>query len=133
MKFFKFILFSFISTSAIAADEPRKIDFTQVVKDLNGNEGVDCAEIKPDGSGCARIVPMTIGRIAAGALDRADKNIAVPDKIIRAGLAYKIINANNAVLTSDEITMIKTAVGKLEISNAFIFQVIKAIDPVSVK
>lgn len=127
------ILAVLFTSPAFAVDEPRKIDFTQVVKNLDGNLLNECVENKPDNSACARLVPMTIGRIAAGALTQPDKGVPLPDIVLRGRLAERIIDAKEAVLTSDEVTTIKNSVAKMSLNYIIILRIIEAIDPAAVK
>ena len=123
-------LFPPLSTAVLAAEEPRKIDFTQHVLDEHGD---------PVRSGEAKdAAPMTLGALVAIALFRDEPapqgQAGDPiKKAKRALLALRLqgSGATDEALTSDEITEIKHAISVF--APLLNLRVIEIIDPAALK
>lgn len=109
-------------------------DFKTEIHDLNGEVIMDCAKIDtgPPVS-CAKQVPLTLGRVLAGAFNTADQ-AAPPAEMVRRGiLAQKVYGADELSLDAEDTKLAKELVAKRGWPPAVIYQVIKLLDPASVK
>jgi hypothetical protein len=92
---------------AHAADAPREIDFTQV---LRGPTGETLMARGDDG----KLDPVTLGDVAAVALDTDDdRNVDPKVKFERDQLARKIYKNAHAILSPEDIATIKARIGKI--------------------
>jgi len=100
------ILALILASFALAADKPATIDFTQTITDLDG---------KPVPSGDAKTPNLTLGAVAVNALEATleeDRGQSGAEKFKADELARKVYKAKAAVLTVEEIALIKTRIGK---------------------
>ena len=91
---------------AVAQSAAPKIDFTQTLTGLDG---------KPISSGDAKSTSLTLSDVAVTALESAleeDKGMAGAEKFKMDELARKIYKAKSAVLSVEDVALIKTRVGK---------------------
>lgn len=103
-----------LSASAFAADAPREIDFTQVLKGPTGEDLTNCARFDDAGKVCVKQEAVTLGDASAVALEAmTDKDRSIDPKIKfdRDLLARKVYKNAHAVLTVDEIKMVKDRIG----------------------
>lgn len=93
--------------SAAAQEKPRHIDFTQPLLGVDG-KSIPIGDLKkPDA--------MTLGDAALGALEASldtDKQLSGADKFKQDQLARKVYGKRDAILTVEEIALIKTRVGQ---------------------
>jgi len=91
----------------LAAD-PTSIDFTQVIIGLDGKPLLQGDPKTP--------ISMTLSDVAMNALEtmiEEDKQMSGSDKYKQDELAHKFYMNKRAVLTVEEIALIKTRIGKL--------------------
>lgn len=104
----RLLICSSFCIAALAVDAPRRIDFTAPLLRLDG---------KPMRASDAKDAPvMTLGDAAVGALEAVteeDRNTAGIDKFKRDQLARKVFEKRDAVLTVEEIALIKDRIGKV--------------------
>jgi hypothetical protein len=90
------IIFAAAIAPARAADVVVHLDVSTQLVGPDGKVQQDCDHVADDISDpqkygkCDRFVPLTIGRLAAGAVDRNDKDLKPADIVIRGFLARKI-------------------------------------------
>lgn len=110
------IAFAFVAwlccSVALAADAPKRIDFTQVITDQDDKPIVDCLKLKDDRSGCADEKTLTLGWVSMQALNLAEQGISYSDSLKRGTLALRVVKAADAELSEEEITLIKTQLAK---------------------
>lgn len=123
-----------ISTSAWAADDARKIDFTQVLINKDKKPFVECVKVDTvDRNKCIEEIEITLGWITATALDIPKPNLSGADKVKRGGLAYRVVDGKAVELTVKEITTILEALDDLNYKNTAIYIAKSLLDPASVK
>lgn len=106
-------LLAALALTVSAAAQNRTIDFTQVIKNLNGEpfttQGVTQ---KPD----AKPENLTLGDVAVNALETPvpdDSKLTGEDKFKMDLLARKVYKAKSVSLTPEEIKTIKDRIGKI--------------------
>jgi hypothetical protein len=72
-----------------------EIDLSSVLMGADGKAFMDCDHVNDDSKSqefgkCDKWVPLTMGRFAAGSVDRNDKDLKPADIVIRGSLARKI-------------------------------------------
>src|SRR5208282_870450 len=90
------------------AETPRKIDFTQEIKGLDGKPVMN-GDAKPS-------MPMTLGDVAVVALEASldeDKGVTGAMKFERDELARKVYKKSSVVLTAEQLATIKERIGKV--------------------
>jgi hypothetical protein len=103
--------------SVVMAESPHEIDFTQQLTGIGDVPLTRCVktEVQEDGrEKCAEIGPLTLGDAAVEALQRTldkDKNEKGTNKFERDHLARKIWKNAHAILSVDDIKLIKDRVG----------------------
>ena len=88
------------------------IDFTVVLKDLNGEDIIE-RNLAPDNT--AKSKPLTLGAVAANALlaqFEDEKNLSGEEKVKRYGLAMRVVSSKDAALKAEEVAEIKKLVAK---------------------
>jgi hypothetical protein len=107
------VLFILTCTAAFAADVPRKIDFTQVLLDPDGQPLTDCIKVdEANQNKCIKTKELTLGDVAMQALNVPERDISYTDANKRGQLGLSVYKSTEAVLTSDEITLIKKQLAK---------------------
>lgn len=110
------------------------LDCRTPLKALDGSIAEDCAHVSDDGKTCDRKTPWTLGRLAAVALSQPKKPPAsLPEQVIDGRLAQRVIDAQDCVLSTDEIVKIKTRIGELGFNPVLVANAITLLDPDSVK
>ena len=123
-----------IPTMASAEDAPRKIDFTQKLIGRDGKPFSECEQVdEHDRTKCTKQVELTLGWLAAAALDLAKPGMAQPEKTRRGRLAYRVFDAKDIELTVPEINTIIDALGDLNYRNTAIAAAVGILDPASAK
>jgi hypothetical protein len=100
----------FFAIPLLAAEAPRTIDFTQVLIAVDGKPIQE-----PTAPGKEAPPPLTLGDVAVVALDAAleeDRTASGEAKFLRDQIARKIYKKKSVILTVEEITTIKTRIGK---------------------
>lgn len=119
------VVFFLISTMCFAQVQARHIDFT---KELHGLD--EKPILSSDGK-----TPFTLGEVCVNALELSspeDKNITGVDKLKMYELAKKIYKNKDAVLTAEEVTLIKDRVAKYY-ATIVVGPAFEILDPASVK
>ena len=86
--------------------QPRSIDFTQALKGLDG---------KPITDGATPAIKITLSVVSVNALESAllgDERLAGADKFKMDTLARKIFENKAALLTAEDIALLKERLGK---------------------
>jgi hypothetical protein len=81
----------FLISPAFAAET--QIDFTATLTGPNGVAQQDCDHVNennPQAPFCDKFVPLTLGRLAAAALDQIEPNLKPEDIVVRGSLARRI-------------------------------------------
>ena len=102
------LLSAFSALALAAQDTPRSIDFTQVLI------GMDNKEIPNTGSDPKK--PLTIGDVTVQALETLldeDRKSTGAEKFHMDEIARKVYQNKKAVLTAEQISMIKDRIGKV--------------------
>lgn len=121
------VLTLFRVTFSIAAEAPRvtdappvtparEIDFTQVLKGPTGEDLTNCVKVDPVSKECMQKEPVTLGdasTIALEAMTDEDRNIDGKVKLDRDILARKVYKNAHAVLSPDDVALIKQRIGKV--------------------
>lgn len=101
-----------LSAFSAHAQAPRTIDFTQVIKAVDGKPILTPkGEPGPDAG-----APLTLGDVAVNALENVsqeDQKLSGEEKFKMDILARKIYKAKAAKLTLEEVTLIKNRIGRL--------------------
>lgn len=95
---------------ASAADESRKIDFTTVLMDANGEAMFECTP--PDDKSCTAKTSVTLGIVAMRALAAYEAGLSADESLKRGQLALSVYKASAAALTVEEIGTIKKVIAK---------------------
>lgn len=124
-----------IGSVAPRADEPRKIDFTQVIANLDNKPYTECSEVVdattgkcPDG----KEINLTLGHIVSRALIsryQDEKDISLDEQSTRGFLAMKLYKAKDATLNADQVVLIKKLVAKMGLLTIIGARVCVALDP----
>lgn len=109
------------------------LDCSTPLKSVDGSIAEDCAHITDDGK-CDKKVPLTLGRLAATALIQPKKPPPpLSEQVIDGRLAQRIIDAQDCVLSTDEIVKIKNRIGELGFNPVIVANAVGLLDPDSVK
>lgn len=109
-RFFMAVTLAAVTFSAFAADIPRKIDFTIVLKDPDDADFQECADQYD--KDCKVKRPMTLGSASLRALSMLEANLDVVESQRRGQLAVSVYKSTGAQLTADEIVLIKKQLAK---------------------
>lgn len=130
---FVVMVVAFLAAPLWAADEPRKIDFTQLVADLDGKPYTECLKSdEADRAKCVDEVKVTLGLLVSRALIsrfQDEKDISLEEQSTRGFLAIKLYKAKEAVLTADQVVLLKKLAGKMGWPNIVSARVCVALDP----
>jgi hypothetical protein len=117
---------------SLAAYPALAIDCTQPLHMADGEIALDCAHATE--SKCDKIVPLTLGRLAAIALTQSKKPPPpLSEQVLDGRLAQRIIDAQDCKLSTDEIVKIKTRIGELGFNPAVVANAVTLLDPDSVQ
>ncbi len=131
MKFLLALLIALMSSAAVADDAPRKIDFSQVLLDPDGKPLTECVKSDPvDRTKCLEEKTMTLGWASMQALNVPEQNMVYTEATKRGDLGLKVYQSHGVVLTSDEITLIKTQLAK-RYSPLVVARAVPLLDPAS--
>lgn len=101
------------ATPVLAADAPRKIDFTTVLLDQDDKPMTECVKADPtDRTKCAEEKPLTLGSVAMQALNVPEQNLSYTDAVKRGQLSIMVYHSPGASLTSEEVSLIKAQLPK---------------------
>lgn len=128
MRMFLSILLLAFCLPAFAEDGPRKIDFTTVLTDADGEAIVECANAED--KDCKVKRPMTLGLFAMRALAVAEPNVPQDEALKRGQLALTVYKATAAQLTAEDIATIKKAIAK-NYSPLVVVRAFALLDPAS--
>jgi hypothetical protein len=104
-----------ISFSAIAADAPRKIDFTTVLMDQDNEPMQECLDpqsAQASDQACKSKRPVTLGALAMRALAAPEQGLAAEESLKRGQLALMVYRSPGAELTAEEVSTIKKQMAK---------------------
>lgn len=104
------LLLAFCPVASRAGDEPRRIDFTVVLTDADGNAITECAD--PEDKECKVKRQVTLGTFAMRALAAPEPNLAQEEALKRGQLALSVYKSSSAQLTVEEIGTIKKLIAK---------------------
>lgn len=137
-----FALATFAFAPAYAADI--EIDMMTVLKAADGTPMPDCDHFNqdnPQAPFCDKTVPLTLGRLAAAAVDQIEPNLK-PDEIVSRGhLVREIRNAiaplsptkGKLRLDPRDIDLIKTQIAKMRLSPSTVMQAYEMLPPPATK
>ena len=125
-----------LSTPALAIE----IDMSTVLMGANGQAQQDCDHVvddikSPDYGKCDKYVTLTLGRLAAGAVDQPDQGLKPADIVIRGSLARKIRKAltvsNKWTVDLDprDIDLIKEQIAKTRLNPSVLDQAFELLMP----
>lgn len=136
----KLLIGAFVVASthlAFAAEEPRKIDFTQVIGDLDGKPYTECLKVDDVDKGkCVDEVKVTLGLLISRALIsrfQDEKDISLEEQSTRGYLAMKLYKAKDAVLSADQVVLLKKLAGKMGWPTIVSYRVCVTLDPACAK
>lgn len=101
---------------AVAAEPPRPIDMTVVLRDTAGQTIPDATLATKDDPACAKCAALTLGAAAAHALFASypdERELSYEMKWARGALAARIELDKAAVLTAPELALVERLIGKL--------------------
>jgi hypothetical protein len=106
---------------AVAADEQRKLDFTQPIRLIDGSAMTECAKFSErkspnDPVSCESYHDVTLGAVAYAALVKSEQGLAMTEQGNRWRLARKVFDASAVDLSKPDVTTIMTAISKLDVS-----------------
>ena len=114
MMIIKYVLiFLLFMAPAFASD--LAIDFTQPIVDQDGRPLAVCLDpetVSADSKECLRSVSVTLGFAAFRALTLREPNLAPDESYKRGALGLDIYQSRNAVLTAEQIALIKAQIAK---------------------
>jgi hypothetical protein len=99
----------------VMAESPHEIDFTQVLTGINGDELKQCNKSEGDPPKCIDLASMTLGDIALYALivpSEDERNLDPKKKFERDRLARRIYKNAHAMLSPEDVALIKERIGK---------------------
>jgi hypothetical protein len=102
-------------SSVAVAGESHEIDFTQALTGINGDELKQCNKSEGDPPKCVELVSMTLGDVALYALivpSEDEKNLDPKKKFERDRLARRIYKNAHAMLSPEDVALIKERIGK---------------------
>lgn len=123
---------------ARAADAP-KIDFTQVLMNIEGKPFTYCAEYKkaapPAAPECKDERDMTLEQAALSALQtrfQDEQNLSGADQVRRVSLAIRIHQQKAVALTADDVKLIKDLTAKVGYNPVLVYRAYQLLDPNSI-
>jgi hypothetical protein len=133
------VLFAF----AAALSEPAlavEIDMSTILIGANGQAQQDCDHViddikSPDYGKCDRYVTLTLGRLAAGAVDQPEQGLKPADIVIRGSLARKIRKAYTVSgkwtldLDPRDVDLIKEQIAKTRLNPSVLDQAFDLLMP----
>ena len=104
----------FLLSSAVRADDVRKIDFTAVLTDQDGDPMRECSDkpLPADLQNCKTYRLITLGLVALGALVTQEPGQTPETVVLRGELGLRLYKATAVVLTPEEIVLLKTLIAK---------------------
>ena len=112
--------------TATAADPPRKIDFTQVLKDQDGDDVFECVDAAD--KECKEKRSVTLGMVANKALSMPEQNLGLDESYRRGRLANQVYKATAAPLAVEEIALIKKLIAR-SYGPMIVFRAVQILDP----
>lgn len=125
VKEFRVIAYVGVAVAAIAAapllvgrvmaESPHEIDFTQALLGINGDELKQCNKTEGDPPKCVELVSMTLGDVALYGLmvpSDDERNLDPKKKFERDRLARRIYKNAHAMLSPEDVALIKERIGK---------------------
>jgi hypothetical protein len=116
MRTLPILLACLVATAAVAADNPRKIDFTTVLLDADEapiQECTDPVSLLPTDPACKSKRTITLGLVAERALVAPEQGLSPEDSLSRGVLALRVLHDNGAVLKVDELALIKKRIAAI--------------------
>lgn len=122
-----------LALPAFAQESPRKIDFTQMIADLDNKPYTECNKAdEVDKAKCVDEVKVTLGLLVGRALIsrfQDEKDLSLEEQSTRGFLAIKLYKAKDAILTTDQIVLLKKLAGKMGWPTIVSARVCVALDP----
>ena len=134
------ILASIVTGPVIAQQAPTpvdrdKIDFTQILKDVDGQPYTECRKAdEKNPSVCADMQPVTLGRLVLEVMNKSlptDANATLDDILTRNRLARQVYTQASS-LTASEKTLIENRLTKFGIDALEIGAAIAILDPAAI-
>lgn len=91
------------------------IDMSVQLKGEDGTPAKECVKLTDDGKSCQDQGPVTLGHTVAHALNGLygdEQNLSGDERFSRGMLAYRIRDEKHAVLSVEDLALIKKCVGK---------------------
>lgn len=135
------IVASLVAVPAIAEEAParpgaEKIDFTQVLKDADGQPFTECRKADDKNpSICADMQPLTLGRLVLEVLNKtlpSDSSATLDDILARNRLARQVYTSATS-LTAAEKTLIEGRLVKFNLDAIEVGAAIAILDPAAIK
>lgn len=119
--------------TAVTSARATEVDMSAVLMAPDGRAQQDCDHVvddvkSPDYGKCDRYVTLTLGRLAAGAVDQPEQGLKPADIVIRGSLARKIRKALTITgkwtvdLDPRDIDLIKDQISKMRLNPSVITQ-----------
>lgn len=118
------------SSVAIAADDPRKINFTTILLDQDNAPITECIDspAPKDFADCKSKQPVTLGVISMRALVAGEQGLAQDESLKRGQLALSVYKANAVQLPAEDIALIKKQIAK-NYSPLMVLRTFQILDP----
>lgn len=116
------------------------IDFSTPITDAAGKPVQDCDHVDftdPKNPTCDKYVALTLGRLAAGAVDQPEQGLKAGDLVIRGQLATRIRKAlldfhstqGKVELDQRDVDLIKDQIAKMRLSPSVVAQAFELLAP----
>lgn len=128
------IFISVLYVTSALAEEPRKINFTTVMLNQDDKPMLECVDDPPPkkDEACKVQQPVTLGMVVMRALVMPEQGLAPDVSLKRGQLALHVYKSEDAILTAEEITTIKTQMAKIY-SPLVIARAFPILDPATAK
>lgn len=131
------ILAATIAGLAPAIAQSGEVDFSAPILDLDKKPFTDCLRWGDVPAGaqprCEQLVDMTLGRLAATALNTPEQNMTPQEIVKRGQLAIKTHAGGKVAVTAADIETIKAAIAKRGYPPVAVVSAFALLDPASVK
>jgi hypothetical protein len=129
-----------VLAASIAPAHAVEIDMSHVLLAPDGKSQQDCDHVvedakSPDYGKCDRYVNLTLGRLAAGAVDQPEQGMKPADIVIRGSLARRIRGALTVSgkwtvdLDPRDVDLIKDQIAKMRLNPSVITQAYDLLSP----
>lgn len=114
MKKFIVAAIMLLATAAYAADDVRKVNFSEILADQDDQPITECADdpLPKDGRDCHERRPVTLGMVALRALVIPEQGLSPEDSVKRGALGLSLYKATAVEVSPENVVLLKKQISK---------------------